>query len=363
MSGAVNSTVISVPQRKMRFFWSDNATRPIACGNGEIIYFQRLEQRSGLWKGYHCTTDPIEIEAILTAAREMNGLLREISPEEFQERTKIEQETWKVEDYMPEPAVVENLVPERLPEKCFRTGRIIHCVERHKQKDDEALRRVQFAQESWTRLYMTGEVVPCHVWKYKRSAKELGDTRDLPFLKDVLAEGLNISRSDDDIILITNDDTVLHPDVAQAIYDFMEEVPAVCSGRTNYTYGTKPDFIVKKDADQWSNDIGRDLFAFRKEWLKKQWNAIPDFLLGEIEWDLVLSALIRLKVAKKKTTLADRIYRTIRCELPVGYVWHEDHVKGWTNMDLFYAPAKRHNIGLMQEWYRANKLEHLIQVT
>lgn len=357
----------------MRFFWSENATRPILC-NGNPIQCTRVGYSlGGQWKGYYCTTDAAEINALVEACVKIRSL-REITAEEFRSLTKIEpNDGWKIEEIMPEPFAVENLVPSILPERCFRDGRIIHCVERHKQKDPDARRRVATAVESWIRIYMTGEVVPCHLWRYPRSAQGLGDKRDLPYLKDVLEAGLNKSNSDADIIMFSNDDTVLHPDIATAIYGYLEKIPAVCSGRMNYNLGEIPNWKVNEKGS-WGGDIGRDVFAFRKAWLKKNWDEIPDFLLGELEWDLVLSAMIRKKVGRENMSTQDwkplpngkgipaRERRNQKCELPPGYVWHEDHDKEWRNMDLFYSPAKRHNIHLMQRWYRENNLEHLITV-
>lgn len=342
------------------------------CNGSQLSFTHARHLPSGHWSGYRITVDPKEIKSLLDACAK-SKTIREITSEEFQALTNIPQEaTWKVSDFMPEPLAVENLVPTVLPEKCFRPNRIIHCVERHKQKDDEALRRVRFARDSWVRIYMTGEVVPCHVWKYKRSALEIGDKRDLPYLKDVLEEGINRSTHGDDIILLTNDDTVLHPDLATIIFEYIEKVPVVCSGRLNYKFGALPTWKMNPNG-AWGGDIGRDLFAFRKKWLKANWQEIPDFILGELEWDLVLSGMIRKRVGRetmdtpnwrptKDGGIRAREIRNPKCELPPGYVWHEDHEKPWRDMGLFYSPAKRHNVELMQQWYQKNNLHHLITV-
>lgn len=264
--------------------------------------------------------------------------------------------------YLSDFSVVENLIPSVLPQKPSNSNRIIHCVERHRQKSDDAMRRVLFAQNSWIDLYMTGAVTPCHVWNwnYKRSALQIGDKRDLPYLKDILSKGLTRSSNGKDVVLLTNDDTVLHPDIASVILKYLKDVPVVSSGRLNYKTGTTPSWKID-ETKGWNGDIGRDLFAFRKEWLMKHWQEIPDFILGELEWDLVLSAMIRSQ-SGENITLKTRDTRNPKCEIPAGYVWHEDHRRHWDDASLAQSPAKRHNIRLMQEWYSKNKFNHLITV-
>ena len=241
----------------------------------------------------------------------------------------------------------------------LRKNRIIHCVERHEQKNADAERRVAYALESWKTLYRTGEVVPCHVSNFQRTARNIGDKRDLPYLKDVLAAGLAMSKNDDDIIMLTNDDTVIHPDIAMELFNM--RTPAICSGRSHFENGGIPNLTSTaiKPNCQWGGDIGRDLFAFKKSFLVKSYDEIPDFLLGESEWDLVNAAWIKKTLFGELTTVNSREKRDPRFELPAGYVWHEDHAKAW-KIARPDSPAKLHNRRLMIQFYEANGMDNLI---
>lgn len=250
----------------------------------------------------------------------------------------------------------------RLVDSGIRTiGQFIHVVERHQQRDLDSERRVNNAVASWTHHYSNG-MKSCHVWDYARSADQtLGDPRHLPYLKDVLAEGLKISTNPDDIILLTNDDTVLHHHIVTAMTRMLKNVDALSSFRMNFKREHMPalDTPTAK-IRQWGEAcFGRDLFAFRAEWLRKNWEAIPDMVAGEYEWDLVFAAIIRLAAGIVITKDNFGIQEPV-CELDRGYLCHEIHERHWMNSAFETSPAKIHNNRLATEFFADNNLEELI---
>lgn len=238
---------------------------------------------------------------------------------------------------------------------------IWHVMERHKSDNEDAERRTLQAQVSWLDLYKGHELKPCHVWRYPRSSKQMNDPRALPFLKDVLAEGLTQCRKDTDIVLLTNDDTILHAQCPEAVLKLLATTDAIGSFRVNFNEGRVPP-LTTVPVDICSTgkfDLGRDLFAFRASWLKTNWHLIPDFLLGEMEWDLVLSVLIR-KLAGLVTTKVNISDVLPKVELPRGYVLHEMHVRSWVSDEFKQSPSKAWNQRLCLEWYSDNSFHCLI---
>jgi hypothetical protein len=245
--------------------------------------------------------------------------------------------------------------------------KLIHCLERHNQLSREAERRVQQAQATWVDLYKAGAVVPMHVWESRRSSEQMGDARRLPFLKDVLLAGLN-SGGKHDFVMWTNDDTILHPGIVKHLIAVLIEKPAVSSFRINFEKGSIPplDRPPGELLDMSHNlnppgdeDLGRDLFAFRKDWLRDHWHTIPDFLLGELEFDLVLAYMIR-KTYGLQTTKLNMGRIMPECELVKGYVLHERHNRVWTTQGQEASVAKTHNRKLATEFYADNDLHSLI---
>lgn len=237
--------------------------------------------------------------------------------------------------------------------------RFIHCIERHAPYTPDEARRVGVAWNSWVELYKTGRFVPCHVWDYPRHSGGIGDDRKLPFIKDILIEGMTKAGADD-IIVLTNDDTILHPKICE-VMDSMRHLPAFGSMRLNFPIGESPDLSKTPDAlaRQGQRDLGRDLMAFRKSWLVENWLNIPDFFLGELEWDLVFATMIR-KSAGVFTDRANIKAPCTKSELPYGYVLHEAHQRRWTMEEFRNAPAKSHNRRLATVWYGANGFPGMI---
>lgn len=250
----------------------------------------------------------------------------------------------------------------RLVDSGIRTvGEFIHVVERHAQRDLDSERRVTNAVASWTHHYSKG-MNSCHVWDYARSADEtLGDPRHLPYLKDVLAEGLKISTNPDDIILLTNDDTVFHHNIVAAMTRMLKNVDALSSFRMNFKRENMPSLDTPTaKIRQWGEAcFGRDLFAFRAEWLRRNWTAIPDFLLGTLEWDLALAALVRL-AADVETTKDNFGVHEPKCELDRGMIIHESHERLWMSEECSKSPATLHNNKLYVEFLSDNGLEELV---
>jgi len=235
----------------------------------------------------------------------------------------------------------------------------IHCTERHTYADARDNERVLSAFHSWTPLYKQGSLRPCHVWETTRTSATMGDPRKLPYLKDVLVEGMTMASSPNDVIVLTNDDTILHPTVLHALDKHLATTDAVTSMRLNF-----PSVDWSKPVEELrclgKPDLGRDLFAFRKSWLQRHWHRIPDFLLGELEWDIVLTCLVRQAagVQTDRTNLTDPCPV---CELERGYVLHVVHDRTWAKRNQVESPSKLHNRTLALQWYIDNGLESMVQ--
>lgn len=208
-------------------------------------------------------------------------------------------------------------------------GRIIHALERHTYGTTEARLRIQTAIKSWEYLYNRGEMVPMHYTSYRRTSADVGDDRALPFWKDVVAYALTAANLQD-IIVFTNDDTILHPDTPLIVRRELQRHQAVVSHRCEYNAQTPP--MLGMGAPLFRSmsikSIGRDLFAFRVQWLIDHWHEIPDFLLAAPAWDIVLAGLIRTTqgatgIQKGKW---DQCWEF---EIPSGYVAHIWHDPVW----------------------------------
>lgn len=229
---------------------------------------------------------------------------------------------------------------------------LIHVVERHQPENGRVLKAV----ESWNRIYDSGGMFPFQITRPRRTAKLLGDPRDLPYLKEFLAAGIRIAEPDS-IIVFTNSDIVLHPETPLAITKHMQAHDCVCGFRI--TLDTIPS---TGSHEYWRSlgqpDFGRDLFAFKAQWLVDNWGQIPDFLIGEQEWDLVMACLIRQQNGVSMLHKTDLATFEEESEIPLGYVIHQRHVGGWLSPQARMSPGKLYNVSLANKWYAEHDLKH-----
>lgn len=221
--------------------------------------------------------------------------------------------------------------------------RLIHVVEQHEDNRVYSQRRAE-AQRTWASL----DVVPVRYSQYARSARDIGDPRTLPYLRDVLDHGLK-QTDEDDILMITNDDVYLHPKLQEVLQFYAGVYGATSAQRLDF----KADVGMvtpEEGARIGRRHVGRDLFAFTRQWLARHMGEIPDFILGASEWDLCLACLIRLHcgIHSTKANLSEIIFP---CEIPRGYVTHRMHRARWLQSDnVDSAPSQIHNRKLFREW-------------
>lgn len=233
---------------------------------------------------------------------------------------------------------------------------LLHLLERHEVSGDTA-RRVHAAEDSWNRLYDMGILKPCHIREYPRDTGSLGDPRRCPFLRDVLAIGMD-QIGDNDIIVLTNDDTVLHPKTPWAILEMMETEDCLCALRVSFDRGGMPShedspFTIGSTG---KIDGGRDLFAMRKSWLVEHFDKIPDYALGSSDWDSTLSLLMRMSKGME-IIHHDWMLPQKRSELPMGHVYHEWHTAHWTaGTNRHLLPSQIWNRELTIAWQREHKI-------
>jgi hypothetical protein len=227
--------------------------------------------------------------------------------------------------------------------------KLFHIVEIHPQKADA---RKEFAAQSWEQLYARGEMIPVRYSDYSREAKtSLGDSRDLPYLKDALGMAMDAA-GPEDAIVFTNDDNTLHDSAPKAVTEHLENHAVGAWRRCEFRPGQHP--AVDAPIEEWVRKsighIGHDLFAFRKDWLMDHWNEMPDYVLGASEWDLGVALMIR-RYHKLTTTVGNIAQNVFPTEPPIGIVGHEYHPPRWMDADnKDSAPSQKHNRNLLRVW-------------
>jgi hypothetical protein len=152
-----------------------------------------------------------------------------------------------------------------------------------------------------------------------RTAQEIGDSRPLPMLKEMMGKAIKFA-SGRDVIVWTNDDVeILNLDL---VVDHVRRFGAVG---------------VRRDPAH----IGRELFAFRWDWLADRLYNFPDCAVASPWFDLAVAAWIRRQFGwvSDMDNLGKDLYP---CEIPNdGILHHPDHPSSWTGS--MEAPASKWN--------------------
>lgn len=243
------------------------------------------------------------------------------------------------DDY--DTAEIFKIIDSKLYSKQNR-GRVWHCVQIRDTKDQRVLR----ARESWEKMYSVGTVKPIHIPdSFNRTAEIIGDKRKLPFLRDILKIAAD-NISDSDILIFTNDDVAFGARSVEQSVLKLNHVPIVTGARSDVDNVSSPtDF---------RRHLGRDFVAFRGDWLRKNINLIPDFIVGASEWDLVVAAMARKHCGIEM--ICDNIGVVFpECEIPFKLITHEPHDAVWQRAEnVNTSPSQKHNRALAEEWFRSN---------
>lgn len=174
--------------------------------------------------------------------------------------------------------------------------------------------RATKARAAWPRF-----VAP----KLGRSSKAMGDSRSLPFMRDILQAGLD-ARPAADVICWTNDDCAFTPGALDKIQAH--------AGR--FDFG-----CVRRDAAH----VGREAFWFSRDWLAANLGAMPDVILGTPLVDLILAKWLR-GFRGIKSTPENMGLDFPPVELPPGLIYHAPHESRW--LEHQDSASARHNADL-----------------
>ena len=133
----------------------------------------------------------------------------------------------------------------------------------------------------------------------------------LPFVNDILKDGLTLLSHPDDLLIITNRDICLVNESTAIIRAYMDSLNLSCCYAKRVEVSGIPKPLSFSDIQDYPQAPGIDLFVFRKEAKCIQELIETDLYLGRVGWD---------------SFWADRI----DYELPYKICYHQIHSSDWT---------------------------------
>lgn len=191
-----------------------------------------------------------------------------------------------------------DLLCDKVEKTLLPVGSVVGVVDRFgkEKRHREALK----SQKKAFQILLSAEGIP-------RTAQAIGDPRPLPMLKEMLAKAIRFSR-DRDMIIWTNDDV--------NIMDLSKVKSHVAR------FGAVG---IRRDPAH----MGRELFAFRWDWLADRLFHFPDCAVAAPWFDLAVAAWIR-KQFGWITTFENLSQDFYPCEIPNNGIFiHPDHPSSW----------------------------------
>lgn len=208
---------------------------------------------------------------------------------------------------------------------------IWHTVNKFVSPNERDRERYARAEKTWWQLYgaSDGMIREAHSKVYKRTAKDIGDQRDVPFIKDVIEVGIKRA-GPDDAIMLTNADSQIVRDAGDWTVEKLLDVGCCWSARRDMLKIHRTWLSQQEIMDRGEPFIGVDLVAFTAKWWRE--HEYPDLLLGYEGWDWTFKFMMG--------ELA---------EVP-PLVYHEVHQEPYWHRHRKMAPGQIHNRKLCDEW-------------
>jgi hypothetical protein len=202
---------------------------------------------------------------------------------------------------------------------------IIHVSSIYKPKDDNSIRRNEFAQKTWKSLYESGNVIPAMMYD---------DNDELPKIKDIFEWGYKFCKNDDDIILYTNSDICITEDAYNKILESCKRYQCTFSFRKDFDKLEEIKTPSEVSKSLFSNGSrtpkGADVFAVTKRWWLEWRDYLPDNqIIGRPTWDWIFRITMGFSLEGDITFVKKFEDQGRVCETP-NISYHEKHESFWS---------------------------------
>lgn len=213
--------------------------------------------------------------------------------------------------------------------------RIIFVYDDFTPSSDDEQRRFNYAMETWKFHFNQCDVVgfPTHVGQWSRSSADLGDTRPVPYLRDLIDYGVKHAMPED-VVVYVNRDVFLTAHAPERIIESTKRNGISVAWRRNL----KPvPGRMYKTVSNARKDGGVDLISVTPGWWLTHRETIPDMLIARECFDWVLR------------TMAEEMHgKEIYMDDVIG---HEPHTGQFWKTNKKTNPGQQHNRALAKVFF------------
>lgn len=236
------------------------------------------------------------------------------------------------------------LVRNVVPLHCRLSDPVVHVVDWF-EGDKDTKERIGAARRTFdrhSRYDPNYRLVLHELEDGQRSSKDIGDSRGLPYLKDVIIRGCD-NADDSDIVIFSNTDVCLTVDAVGMVRQWLWDAPCCFSRRTDCNIAFA---LIDRMSGESKGmpDVGSDLFAARKAWWLDHLVNLPDALIGSEGFDFCFR------------------HYFWKCnpnaEIKPSILLHPAHRPYWSLTNVIHDnPSQKYNRSICREWAIANGLE------
>lgn len=166
---------------------------------------------------------------------------------------------------------------------------IVHVWQERVEVSPETEKRNAIAAETWkSQGWVERGFNDNHF--YRTAANTIkGETKDFPYIKDVLRFGC-LGLKDDDIIVFTNADTCVASNFTEMALELLKTFPAIHCHRRDFDALEGP--LRDEEIATGKHYPGSDAFVFPVGWWRKHFQEYPDLIFGVNAWDKIMRQLV-----------------------------------------------------------------------
>lgn len=213
--------------------------------------------------------------------------------------------------------------------------RMVHVWSDYYRSNPGTQRRHTMAKLTWEKEMAGWVDVRCIDSDFVRNSHtDFGDKKHAPYVTDLINQALKHARGND-IIVLTNDDTCVCPDLEILLRKALRTYAAVWSARREHRRIDR--VMTVGEMMRGRKHVGADIFAFSKSWWLTHGDKMPDMLFSFENWDYVLRTIINQNGGGEVD----------------GLCYHEIHTPDWTLARE--SSAARHNQAMGGEFFDGKK--------
>lgn len=252
----------------------------------------------------------------------------------------------------------------RVPAPKLRS-RIIFVYYDNAINDDDERTRYAAARATWDYQFNQGDVieVPIKAGQLPRTSLAIGDSRELPYIRDLFDAGCALA-APEDIVVLCNSDILLSAGMfPRLIEGVIRGKGATCCQRRRLD---PKQGRIYKDFTGCKTDGGFDVFAVTPHWWRTHREKMPDMLLGREAWDTCFRVLVE-ELADGRgrlSTVSGLPEQWARSNAYTDHVaGHKNHFSNWI-AERLTNKGQIHNRGLARNFFRLrNNIEYVKLLT